>query len=377
MGIGEDIARRLQCGDLRDEVQTLSFKGKIMTRQGWRMLEHVLPKLTTCFVLELSYCGISNVTPLVEMMPKLIRMCKCFDLSGNNLSSDSVSLLVEAMEKQFLHLRPTWLAIGDDACDAACQYLRDPWKCNPHCKKGCVHAQHSVVHVVKKLSDFRRGHLMTEKSDVKFNYLQISATTSEKEWPKLSSDQETRITPPDETIDNADDVLPSESIDIGFAFRSYVKAQHSAVKLDLLPLWSSLGEYVVAPLSVAARAAQNQARASLKILSDSCAERLTSFLIGENMYILAASDGRLTFIDFSTSVQIGKIVDSHGCDAEGATPLQNFRYVIEAEAHVGGQHELHALGGERLSISLQETDYLLKGWVVCDGLWFPMTKCKV
>ena len=73
-GIGEDIARRLRCGDLCDEVQTLSFKGKLMTRQGWRMLEHVLPKLSTCFVLELRYCGISNVTPLIEMMPKLIRM---------------------------------------------------------------------------------------------------------------------------------------------------------------------------------------------------------------------------------------------------------------------------------------------------------------
>ena len=163
-GIGDDIMRRIHCGDLCDEVQTLSFKGKLMMKQGWQMLEQVLPKLTKCFVLDLRDCGISNVTPLIEMMPKLIRVCKCFDLGGNNLSSDSVSSLVKAMEKQFLNIRPTWLAIGDDACVASHKYLHDPLLCNPHCKKGCAHAQHSILHVVKSLSDFR------QKDDEKHQY---------------------------------------------------------------------------------------------------------------------------------------------------------------------------------------------------------------
>lgn len=362
--------RRLNCGDLRDEVQTLSFKGRLVTRQGWRMLEQVLPMLTTCFVLDLRGCGISNVTPLIEMMPKLVRVCKCFDLGGNNLSPKSVSLLVEAMDKQFLHIRPTWLAIGEDACDTACQYLHDPLACNPHYKKGCVHARHSVVHVVKKLSDFRQKETVTESFDMKLE--------NKDEWPKLVSEQET-ATPPDEATDSDDSVVPKppEAMDIGAGFRSYVKAQHTAVKLDMLQLWSSLGGYIVAPLSVAARVAQNQAHASFEILRNSFGEGLTSLLIGENMYILAAAAGRLTFIDLSESVQTGGLVDCHGRDADDATPLQNFQYIVEAEAHEAEQHELQTLGGERLSISLQVTDYLLSGWVVCDGLWFPMHKCKV
>ena len=376
-GIGDDIMRRLTCGDLHDEVQTLSFKGKLMTRQGWRMLEHVLPKLTACFVLELSCCGISNVTPLIAMMPKLSRMCKCFDLGGNNLSSESVSLIIEAMKKQFCDIRPTWLAIGDDACDAACKYLHDPLKCNPHYKKGCLHAQHSVVHVVRKLSGFRRKETVTKKRDMKVGGCQISADDSKEEWPKLISEKESTATPPDEVIDSDDSFVPSDAMDIAKAFKLYIKAQHTAVKLDMLQLWSSLGPYIVAPLSVAARFSHDHARASLKILTDSFAEGLTSFLIGENMYILATAEGRLTFVDLSTSVQMGALVDSQGRYAEDVTPLQNFQYVVEADAHEAGQYELNTLGGESLSISLQLTDYLLSGWVVCDGLWFPMRKCKM
>jgi len=367
-GIGDDIVHRLESGDLSDEVQTLSFKGRPLTKPGWQMLDRVLPKLNKCFVLDLRSCGISNVWPLVEMMPKLIRICKCFDLGGNALSSESVSLLVEAMDKQFHHIRPTWLAIGDDARDAACQYLHDPLACSPHCKTGCVHVQRSVVHVVKKLSDFRLKETVTANSDVK--------EEDSEEWSKVMSKQET-ATPPDEAIDSDDIVYQPESTDIRDTFRSYVKAQHSAVKLDMLHLWSSLGGYNIAPLSVVARAAQNQARASFDILRNSFGDGLTSLLVSENMYILAAVGGRLTLIDLSQSVQVGNIVDFHGRDAGEATPLQNFQYVVEAEAHEADRYELQTMGGERLCISFQVTDDLLSGWVVCDGLWFPMHKCKV
>ena len=148
-------------------------------------------------------------------------------------------------------------------------------------------------------------------------------------------------------------------------------------KIEMLQMWSSLGDYSVAPLSVAARVAQDQARASLNTFRDSFGACLTSFLIDENMYILAAVESRLTFIDLSTSVQMGALVNSQGSRADDATPLQNFEYVVEADAHEPGQYELNTLGGEELRISLQMTDYLLSGWVVCEGLWFPMRKCKV
>lgn len=369
--IGDDILRRLNCGDLRDEVQTLSFKGRPMRGQGWRMLEQVLPKLTTCYVLDLSGCSISDVTPLIEMMPKLIRMCKCFDLGGNNLSSKSVALLVEAMRKYFLHVRPTWLVIGDDACASTRQYLHDPLACNPYYKRGCMHAQHSVVHVVKKLPDFRhRKTFVTESVDVRL--------VSKAEWPKLVPEQET-TTPSDEATDSDDTIVtkPPESMDICAAFRLYVKAQHFATKLDMLHLWSSLGGCIAAPLSFAAQVAQNRAYASFETVRSSFGDGLTSILIGENMYILAAIGGRLTFINLSESVQVGGLVDFYGRDACDAVPVQNFQYTVEADAHEAEQHELHTVGSERLSISLQVTDYLLSGWVVCDGLWFPMRKCKI
>jgi len=367
-GIGDDIVKRLNRGDLSDELQTLSFEGRKLTTQGWRMLEQVLPKLRKCFVLDLRSCGISNVRPLIEMMPKLVRICKCFDLGDNSLSAESVSLLVEAMDKRFHSIRPTWLAIGDDARDAACQYLHDPLSCSPHWSRGCAHVQHSVVHVVQKLSDFQRMKTVTKSFDVKVE--------SSEKISRIMSERGT-FTPRGEVIDSGDMVGRFEFMDARAAFRSYVTAQHSAVKLDMLELWSSLGGYMVAPLSIAARVAQKQARNSFNILCDSFGDSLTSFLIGENMYILAATEGRLTLIDLSESVQMGGLVDFHGRDADEATPLQNFQYVVEAEPHEAEAHELQTQGGEKLDISLQVTGDLLKGRVVCDGLWFPMHKCKV
>ena len=51
-----------------------------------------------------------------------------------------------------------------------------------------------------------------------------------------------------------------------------------------------------------------------------------------------------------------------------AIPLQYFPYVAKADGHKAELHELQTSGGEKLRISLQVADYLLSGWVVCDGL---------
>jgi len=372
--IGDDIIRRLSCGDLHDEVQTLSFKGKLMTKQGWRMLAQVLPKLTTCFVLDLRYCGISNVKPLIEMMPNLVRVCKCFDMGYNSLSTESIASLVEAMTKHFAYIRPTWLAIGDDASKATNQYFRDPLPCNPHCSRGCVHKQQSVVHVVKNLSDSRR------RANKVPNTVVLKVESMHK-FEKFVSDEAT-ATPPYEQSTNSDDSVSSTSArdlsrDIDLAFRSYIQVQHSAVRCEMLELWSSLGDYIKAPLSVATRVTQKQARESYEVFRDTFGNGLTSLLVGENMYILATIENHLTFIDMSRSVQDGRLINSLGCNIDGATPLQNFGYIVEAEAHKAQPYELNTEGGEILRISLHMTDHLLSGWVVCDDSWFPLHKCKV
>ena len=306
--------------------------------------------------------------PLVEMMPKLTRMCKCFDLGGNHLSSTSVELLKEAMTKQFADVRPTWLAIGDDACGNT--HLHDPLQCNPHCRTGCFHTQRYVVHVVTSLASVRQRHTPVKQNvDMKIE--------CSKEWPKLLSEETT--TPPEESSTDSEDVpTPLQmGLDVGATFRKYVQAQHSAVKLELLQSWAPFGDFIIAPLMAAARIARSQADSALEILHGSLGERLTTVIVDNSLYILAETpERRLTFIDVPASVHTDRLTDFNGCDATDAILLQDFTYIVEAEAHEAGQYELSTVSGQRLRTSLQITDYLLSGWVISDSLWFPIHKCK-
>jgi len=360
-GIGKDIMRRLDVVDLHKELQTLSFRGRRMTKQGWTMLENVLPKLTTCFVLDLRACGITDVTPLVRMLPKLIRVCKCFDLGGNHLSAVSVKNLSNAMSKSFVGVRPTWLAIGEDACSDA--VLSDPFQCNPHCKRGCVHARFSVVHVVRTLFDFRQQQYQQRESVIENIDTNINDTM---QWPSLcSSGQESTATPPADESDESIEAPVQESgtSDIDAAFESFIEAQHAAFQMQILEIWSTLVDgVIVAPLALAARVTRKKATTSSDILHNSFAQAFTSIILNENMYIVAVQDGHLTLINLSVSIHKGKIIDYRLYDASNAVPLKNFRYIVEAEPHDGtGEYELRTSGGEILNVRLEATDYILSG----------------
>ena len=339
-----------------------------MTRSGWRMLEQLLPKLTTCFVLDLRNCGISSVSPLVDMLPKLTRMCKCFDLGGNNLSATSVALLKEAMTKHFAYIRPTWLALGDNVCATA--YLHDPLQCNPHYGKGCLHTQRSVVHVVSNLLTCRQKHPSRKKN--------VDGKVESKECPKQVSEQGTSTPLNDLSIDNQDSVTPvSMDLNVGVGLRNYVEAQHSVVNIETLQSWAPFGAIIAAPLVAAARIARSQANSALGILQGALGKSLTTIIVNQGMYILANTlERRLTFINVTNSVQTGRLIDFNGCDANDATPLQDFAYMVEADAHEAGHCELNTMGGERLRINFQ-ADYLLNGWVITGSSRFPIRKCKI
>ena len=155
-GVGADIERRLACGDLRHDLNFLSFNDRAMTGEGWEVLRAVLQRLRSCTCLELQRCGIKGVGKLTALLPELVHKTKSFNLEGNTLTAKSVRKLAEAMALVYAHVRPTWLSIGDGAQAAASKCFVDT-PCHPHHPRGCICSKPSVVHVVRRMPKYERS----------------------------------------------------------------------------------------------------------------------------------------------------------------------------------------------------------------------------
>lgn len=404
VSIGDDILRRIRCGELSDELQTLSVADRRMTEEGWRMLELVLPKMTTCFYLDFSRCGISDVAPFLKLLPRLVRVCKCFNFSGNNLTKKSVESLVKAMTTNFMCVRPTWLAIGEDASVEALKFLHDPLLCDPHHKKGCLgHKDHSVVHVVKTMPKIRRRSLgarscqhMKKVDAFATDTMPPALNWNPEEWPMLVSDEASTtisftnetgdaLTTDNDSFDASELQQAPSGLSIGRNLFAYVKQEHITRQIELASSWARFAKFDMSQLAAAAHLSRRQVHASLKNLHKLCGDNWTCFLIKERLYILGTDEERkLTLIDLTQSIQQGAIVDFQGTTRDEAIPIQNFNYLVEADVHVSvdGQHELCTIESEQLTICLDDAESLLEGWVAArtmdrtEYLWFPLHKCR-
>ena len=101
--IGQDIERRLDCGDLDLNLRFLSFAGRPLTAEGWRVVSAVLPKLNSCWTLDLQQCSINDVTKLIRLVPQLVHTTRRIHLAGNRLTAKNVRKLVEAMTSAYAH----------------------------------------------------------------------------------------------------------------------------------------------------------------------------------------------------------------------------------------------------------------------------------